>query len=62
MQHRNDKTLHRHVENGLGMIEVADAVKARSRNRTWRAPEDLWKGEGDGWNKDNLKSLSCNDQ
>jgi len=39
MQHRNDKTLHWYIENGRGMMEMADAVKARPINRTQRAPE-----------------------
>lgn len=47
MQQRNDQTLHQHVENGQGMMEVADVVKARPINRTRRASENLWKGEGE---------------
>lgn len=47
MQQISDQTLYQHVENGQGTKEVADVVKARPINRTRRAPEDLWKGEGD---------------
>lgn len=39
MQQKNDKTLHWCRENGRGMMEMADAVKARPINRTQRAPE-----------------------
>lgn len=41
---------------------MADAVKAKPINRAWRTSESVWIGKGDGQGKDNIKSLSYDDQ
>lgn len=62
IQDRDDKALSQSVENGKRVKEMADAVKAKPINRAWRTSESVWIGKGDGQGKDNIKSLSYNDQ
>ena len=61
IQARDDKALSQSVGNGKRVKEVADAMKAKPISRTWKTSEYVIRRRGRK-RKDNLKSLSWDDQ